>query len=369
MEFSVDRGEFLEGLALTQGVVERRNTLPILANALLDASGKELSISATDLEVHVKRRVRAKIKKPGAATVGARKFFEFVRELKPGEVTVRLLENQFVEIVSGRSRVKLVGLPAAEFPSFPLPEAKGSLGFEVPKENLARMIDCTLFAVSTDETRPHLGGVLLSVKPGTLRFVGTDGHRLALIEQPLPGTPTEPRAVILPRKGLSELRKMLEGETGATRLIVGSNVVRVEQGEVELAMRLVEGEFPNYEQVIPQSSKYTIAVDKSELLSALRRVSVVASDRARGVKLQVSPGQLLVAANSPDFGEASEEIEISFTGEELAVGFNSRYLMDVLGVLGDAQKVEIGLTDDASPGVIRGEDDEGYRYVVMPMRL
>src|SRR6185369_3844506 len=140
MEFSVDRGEFLEGLALTQGVVERRNTLPILANALLDVSGKDLSISATDLEVHVKKRVRAKIKKPGAATVGARKFFEFVRELKPGEVTVRLLENQFVEIVSGRSRVKLVGLPAAEFPSFPLPETKGSLSFEVPKEDLARMI-------------------------------------------------------------------------------------------------------------------------------------------------------------------------------------------------------------------------------------
>lgn len=369
MEFSVDRGEFLEGLALTQGVVERRNTLPILANALLDASGKQLSISATDLEVHVKRRVSAKIKKPGMATVGARKFFEFVRELKPGEVTVRLLENQFVEIVSGRSRVKLVGLAATEFPSFPQPEAQGTLSFEVPEAALARMIDRSIFAVSTDETRPHLGGVLLSVRPGGLRFVGTDGHRLALVDQPLPGAPGEARAVILPRKGLAELRKLLEGGEGAARVLIGSSVVRIEKGEVELAMRLVDGEFPNYEQVIPQSSKHELKVAKDELLSALRRVSVVASDRARGVKLQASPGQLVVAANSPDFGEASEEIEVEFDGEELAVGFNSRYLMDVLGVLGDTPKVEIGLSDDASPGVIRGMDDESYRYVVMPMRL
>ncbi|HZR84844.1 MAG TPA: DNA polymerase III subunit beta [Candidatus Binatia bacterium] len=369
MEFSVDRGEFLEGLALTQGVVERRNTLPILANALLDASGKDLAIAATDLEVHVKRRVRAKLKKPGTATVAARKFYEFVRELKPGEVTVRLLENHFVEVTAGRSRVKLVGLPASDFPAFPQPEGKAAATFEVPCADLARMIDCTLFAVSTDETRPHLGGVLLALAGGALRFVGTDGHRLALFEQPLANAPGEAKSAILPRKGLVELRKILEGAEGATRVAVGASVVRVQHDDVELVMRLIEGEFPNYEQVIPKSSKHTISVDKNELLSALRRVSVVASDRARGVKIQVSPGQLVVAANSPDFGEASEEIEIAYSGEELAVGFNSRYLMDVLTVLADDHRVEIGLSDDASPGVIQSQDDETYRYVVMPMRL
>jgi DNA polymerase-3 subunit beta len=370
MEFSVDRGEFLEGLGLTQGVVERRNTLPILANALLDASGKDLSIAATDLEVHVKRRLPAKIKQAGVATVGARKFYEFVRELKPGDVTVRLLDNQFVEVVSGRSRVKLVGLPASDFPAFPQPEGKSAASFEVDCEVLGRMIDSSLFAVSTDETRPHLGGVLLSASADTLRFVGTDGHRLALIDQPLAGGPKETNvAAILPRKGLVELRKLLDGASGAVNLTVGSSVVRADHGDVELVMRLIDGEFPNYEQVIPKASKHTIPVDKSELLSALRRVSVVASDRARGVKLSVSSGQLVVAANSPDFGEASEEIEVAYGGEDLAVGFNSRYLMDVLTVLPDESKVEIGLTDDASPGVIRCEDDDSYRYVVMPMRL
>lgn len=369
MEFTLDRGEFLEGLNLTQGVVERRNTLPILANALLDASGKELTVAASDLEVHVKRRVSAKIKKPGLATVAARKFHEFVRELKPGEVTVRLLENHFVEVVSGRSRVKLVGLPASDFPAFPQPEGTETISFEVGCEPLARMIDSTLFAVSTDETRPHLGGVLLAIRAGMLRFVGTDGHRLALIEQPFPGAAEETRSVILPRKGLVELRKLLDGVEGATRLTIGKNVVRVEHGSVELAMRLIDGEFPNYEQVIPREARHSVVVDKSELLSALRRVSVVASDRARGVKLQVSAGLLLVAANSPDFGEASEEMEISYSGDELAVGFNSRYLLDVLSILSDEHRVQIGLIDDASPGVIRSEDDESYRYVVMPMRL
>ncbi|MEI8357370.1 MAG: polymerase subunit beta [Pseudomonadota bacterium] len=369
MEFSVDRGEFLEGLGLTQGVVERRNTLPILANALLDVSGGDLAIAATDLEVHVKRRLPAKIKKAGAATVGARKFYEFVRELKPGEVTVRLLENQFVEVVSGRSRVKLVGLPASDFPAFPDAEANGAPRFEISCDALVRMIDCTIFAVASDDTRPPLGGVLMTAEEAGLRFVGTDGHRLALVEKPLSGGPSSTRSVILPRKGLIEMRKLLDGAEGNARLTIGPNVVRVDHGQVELVMRLIDGEFPNYDQVIPKSSKHTISVPKAEILSALRRVSVVASDRARGVKLHVSPGQLQVAANSPDFGEASEEIEIEYAGEEITVGFNSRYLLEVLGVLEDDQLVDISLSDDASPGVVRSRDDDSYRYVVMPMRL
>lgn len=370
MEFTIDRGEFLQGLALTQGVVERRNTLPILANVLLDATTKDLAVAATDLEVHVKRRLAAKVGQPGAATVAARKLHEFVRELKPGDVTVRALDNQFVEIVSGRSRVKLVGLPASDFPAFPHDEEKETCTLELRCETVARMIDCTLFAVSTDETRPHLGGVLLAVRAGTLRLVGTDGHRLALIEEALAaGVSGDVRSVILPRKGLLELQRLLDGAEGTAKLSVAGSLVRVEQGPVELVMRLIDGEFPNYEQVMPKSSKHRILVDKSELLSALRRVSVVASDRARGVKINVSKGQLIVTASSPDLGEASEEMEIAYAGEDVSVGFNSRYLTDVLSVLPDECRVEIGLTDEASPGVIRCDEDETYRYVVMPMRL
>lgn len=368
MEFSIDRSEFMQGLSPTQGVVERRNTLPILANVLLEA-GNDLAISATDLEVHIRRRCTAKVKTPGAATVGARKLLELVRELKPGEITVRSLENQFVEVISGRSRVKLVGLPASDFPAFPHGEEKAKPTFTIAPDVLAQMIDRTLFAVSTDETRPHLGGVYLTSGEDTLRFVGTDGHRLALVDQPVKGAKPIANGIILPRKGLAELRRLLDDGEGPVSAYVTSNALRVQQGRVELVMRLVDGEFPNYEQVIPKTAKSKVVVDKNEILSALRRVSVVASDRARGIKLFVSDGQLTVSASSPDFGEASEEIEVTYAGDGLSVGFNCRYLTDVLSVLPDDQRVEIALIDDASPGVIRAQDDESYSYVVMPMRL
>jgi DNA polymerase-3 subunit beta len=368
MEFSIDRSEFLHGLSLAQGVVERRNTLPILANVLLEADAT-LFVSATDLEVHVKRRCAAKVQSKGAATVGARKLYEFVRELKPGEVVVRLLENQFVEIVSGRSRVRLVGLPAGDFPTFPQSGETGSMTLSLPGKELARMIDRTLFAVSLDDTRTNLSGVHLSATKGALRLVGTDGHRLALVDHVVKGLEPISPGVILPRKGLGELRKLLDEAEGEARLNLVGSVVRVEHGGVELLMRLIDGEFPNYEQVIPKSSKHTLLIDKEELFSALRRVSVVASDRARGVKFNISPGQLTVVASSPDFGEASEEIEVAYQGAEFSVGFNARYLTDVLGVLPDGGKVEVGLSDDVSPGVLRSEDDESYSYVVMPMRL
>lgn len=368
MEFSIDRSEFLQSLTPAQGVVERRNTLPILANVLLEAK-TDLTVAATDLEVHIKRRCAAKVKTPGAATVGARKLLELVRELRPGDITVRALENQFVEVVSGRSRVKLVGLAASEFPAFPQSEAKGKPTFMLPAGTLATMIDRTIFAVSTDETRAHLGGVYLTGSDESLRFVGTDGHRLALVDQPVKDARPIEKGIILPRKGLAELRRLLDDAEGNVAALVTPNALRVQQGEVELVMRLVDGEFPNYEQVIPKATKSKVMVDKNELLSALRRVSVVASDRARGVKLQVGEGLLTISASSPDFGEASEEIEISYGGEALSVGFNSRYLTDVLAVLPEEQRVEIGLIDDASPGVIRSEDDESYSYVVMPMRL
>ncbi len=368
MEFSIDRGEFTQALALTQGVVERRNTMPILANVLLEA-GEDLSIAATDLEVHIKRRCGAKVAQAGSATVAARKFYELVRELAPGDVTIRLLDNHFVEVTSGRSRVRLVGLPAEDFPTFPQADGSSDSSFTIDVEILARMIDRTLFAVSTDDTRAHLGGVFLTGSDELMRFVGTDGHRLALVSQPVSGASAPEKGIILPRKGLAELRRLIEGRDGEASVSIGGNVVRVELADVALVMRLIDGEFPNYQQVIPGEVKFRVAIAKDELLSALKRVSVVASDRSRGVRLALAKDQLTVSASSPDFGEASEELEVSYDGDDLTVGFNSRYLTDVLAVLADTEKVEIGLIDDVSPGVISSEGDDTYSYVVMPMRL
>lgn len=371
MEFKIDRAELAQALMLTQGVVERRNTMPVLANVLFDARAEDgLSVVATDLEVHVRRQCEANVTTRGTATVAARKIYDFVRALKPGEVTVRLLENNFVEVVSGRSRLRLVGLPASEFPSFPRGDEKQAKKLSFAAPDLARMIDRTLFAVSTDETRAYLGGVYLcGGGNGLLRFVATDGHRLSISEHPAPGAKLGPDGVILPRKGLAELRKLLDDEGEKVSFAVHASSVRAEVGTVEIMMRLIDGQFPNYEEVLPESSKSKAVVANAELLSALRRVSVVASERARGVRLAVSEGQLVVSASSPDFGEASEELEVSYQGDEISIGFNARYLTDALTVLPDDAMIEIGLTDDVSPGVIGLQDDESYRYIVMPMRL
>jgi DNA polymerase-3 subunit beta len=371
MEFTIDRSDLMQSLGLAQGVVERRNTMPILANVLLEAEGDQLSISATDLEVHLKRTCSAKVKKTGSATVGARKLFELIRELGAGEVTIRSLDNDFVEVTSNRSKVKLVGLAPADFPTFPTGSSKGGTNIELAVESLQKAIDRTLFAVSTDDTRSHLGGVLLTAADGGFRFVGTDGHRLALADVDIGKSDkgSVEKGIILPRKGLAELRKLLDEAEGNANIRLLGNAIRVEQSNVDLVMRLVDGEFPNYEQVVPESTKISVAVDKGEFFAALKRVSVVASDRARGVRLHLEKGLLRVAASSPDFGEASEELAVDYKGAKVEVGFNARYLTDVLGVLPEDQRVTLGLSDETSAGVISTEEDDSYRYVVMPMRL
>jgi DNA polymerase III subunit beta len=369
MEFSIDRGEFVQALAQAQGVVERRNTMPILANVLIEADS-DVAICATDLEVHIRRSCSARVRTPGSATVAARKLYEFVRELPPGEVTIRSLDNLFVEVSSGRSRVKLVGLSPSEFPAFTVAETGNNSRVSLPADLLSRTIDRVIFAVSTDDTRANLSGVLLSASAGSLRFVGTDGHRLALVDHPLADQDLLITGVIMPRKGLVEARKLVEEAAGEeVELSIHGNALRIDRGLVSLQMRLVDGEFPNYEQVLPKGTKYSVVVAQGELLAALRRVAVVASERARGVRVQFSRGQLVVSASSPDFGEANEEIEVEFDGPDCSVGFNAKYLTDVLGTIQDTQNVEIGISDEGSPGVIRIHGDESYRYVVMPMRM
>jgi DNA polymerase-3 subunit beta len=231
---------------------------------------------------------------------------------------------------------------------------------------LAEMIEKTLFAVSTDETRLSLGGVFLeSIDRNQVRMVATDGHRLSFVEREIKGVEIRP-GVILPRKGLVEAKRLLEDTTGDVTFSIAGNLARVERSGVELFMRLIEGEFPDYRQVIPKESRRRVRVEREALHGARRRVSILSSERSRGVKLRLQPGTLEVVTTNPDIGEAMEEIEVDYSGEEFSIGFNARYLLDVGGVGGT---VEIGLTDEVSPGIVRLADDEGYSYVVMPMRL
>ena len=368
MEFKAKRGDLLATLYWTQSIVERRNTMPILANALIECQRGVIRVTATDLEVGVRGKFDAEVSEEGATTVNAKKLYEIVREAPEETVQLKKLENDWLEVSSGKSVFKVVGMDAREFPQFP--------GFEgeklctIPANMIREMIEKTIFSVSTDETRYALNGVFIEQgEAGKVRMVATDGHRLALIERAL-GSLGLQKGVILPRKGLTELRKLLEG-TEDTTVSIGfkENMGLVLKGSVELFMRLIDGDFPEYGKVIPRDNPLSVKIEQVKLLQALRRVSILSSERYKGVKTEVKSGKILISASNPDLGEAVEEIDIEYEGKPLLVGFNARYLIDVLGVLSDGGDIEVRLKDELSPGLIKKEGDEDYLYVVMPMRL
>jgi DNA polymerase III subunit beta len=372
MEVSIRREDLLKGLYLVQGVIERRNPLPILMNVLLESVDGGMNLTATDMEVGLRGRVPAQVKKKGAVTVNARKLYEIVREVSAEDVVLRSAQSGWVDMAAGRSKFKVVGLDPKDFPELPLGEhAPAGTSLRIASGSLREMIDKTLFAVSSDETRFNLSGVFLSpADGGRLRMVATDGHRLAMVDREIPAVAADQRGVIMPRKGLVEARKLLD-ETGDAELTlsVTPKDVRLGTPTVSFFMRLVEGEFPDYRQVIPSGTTTRVQVNRDDLLAALRRTSLLASERSRGVKLRFERGRLEVSASNPEQGEASEDLEVSYAGEPLTIGFNARYLMDVLGVYEEGEVAEFGLTDEVGPAIIRSASDPDYTYVVMPMRL
>jgi DNA polymerase-3 subunit beta len=370
MEFAIAKDELLSGLYLTQGIVERRTTIPMLANALIESVADGVSIAATDHEIGVRRRCAAKVKKKGALTTSARKLYEIARELPEGDIVIRVLENAWIEVTAGRSRFKMVGLDPKEFPAMPSPPRDTQQHTtSIPAAALSEMIERTVFAVSTDETRVNLSGVFVErAQTDQLRLVATDGHRLAMITRQVEGLPAA-AGVLLPRKGVHEIIKMLESGDGPVILAVHGGVAYTSRGAVELSMRLLEGEFPDYKQVVPKDSDRRVMLSATAFLAALRRASLVSSERTCGVRLQVDGTRMEVSAINPDVGEANEELEIEYDGAPLTVGFNARYLIDALQVIPSDCRVEITFTDEVSPAVLRAESEPEYTYVVMPMRL
>ena len=370
MELSITKSELQAGLYLSQGIVERRTTIPILSNVLLEAAGGTLTVSATDQEIGVRRACSAKVKNPGTVTASARKLYEMVREFPDGDIVISGKDNNWIEVKAGKGRFRLVGLDPREFPEMPKATAEGArLAVKISGETLSHMLEMTSFAISSDETRMSLNGILIEgTDNGHLRIVATDGHRLAMISRPIEGASTGSGA-ILPRKAVGELRKILEADEHDIDLIVGDGVAYVMRGPVEMSMRLVEGEFPDYTQVVPKKSSKIAKVDAASLHAGLRRVSIVSGERSKGVKLDLEKGKLELSTINPDVGEGTEEVDVDYDGEPVHVGFNARYLIDVLSVLPGDKVVEIGLNDEVSPGVIRVADDAEYRYIVMPMRL
>ncbi|HUO04031.1 MAG TPA: DNA polymerase III subunit beta [Candidatus Binataceae bacterium] len=380
MGLTLERASLLAGLGLMQGIVERRTTVPILGHVLLEPAGNALTISATDLEVGIRTQV-ASTGKEKNLTLNARKFFEIVREAEGSEVVLTSLDGDWVELKCGRAKFKTMGLDPRSFPAMPSQNlskepsaAKKQVKAELalPASLLATMIDKTIFAVSPDEARYNLSGVYVeSNAPGAARMVATDGHRLAMIEREVKGFKMEGGAII-PRKGLVELRKILDdGGDAEVRLSIDGQLAYLKRGATEVSMRLVEGEFPDYRGVIPKQSKHKILIGRDALFAAIKRAAIFSSERYHGVKFAMSPGTLTVSSTSPETGEASESLDVEYRGEEFAIGFNSSYVQQVLGVIpaGGDSKVELGLSDDVSPGVIRTPADSQYTYVVMPMRL
>jgi len=368
MEIKAKRGELLATLYWTQSIVERRNTMPILANVLIEAKKGSIHLTATDLEVGVRGQVDGEVAKEGTVTVNAKKLYEIVREVSQDQVQLKRLDNEWVEIRSGKSVFKIVGMDAREFPQFPDFDSKGLS--TTPAITVREMIERTIFAVSTDETRYSLNGVFIEQgADGKVRMVATDGHRLAFAEQVV-GSLGLSKGVILPRKGLSELKKLLEsGDDGTVSLGFKENMGLVTKDKVELFMRLIDGDFPDYTKVIPTGNPNIAKLDHDELLQALRRVSILSSERYKGIKMEFTDGRVSISANNPDLGEAVEEIEADYKGKGLSIGFNARYLIDVLAVLTGDGEIDIELKDELSPSIIRKSGVEGYLYVLMPMRL
>jgi DNA polymerase III subunit beta len=363
MELQVARDPFLRALQLVQNIVETRQTLPILANVLMDAQEGGFHVAATDLEVGVRVAVPATIVRPGAVTLAARKLHELVRELPAQPVTLRLQENGWVQLLCGAASFRLVGLPAEEYPPLETGDAEGWVS--VDGGRLRALLARTAYAMSQDESRPFLNGVYMLVRKGELRLVATDGHRLALAR--LTVETDGEMAGIVPRKAVGEMGRVLGGSEAAS-LAIRENQFLLRTPGFVLVSKLVEGTFPSYEQVLPKAHPRRLTIERELLIAALRRVSVVADDRTRPIRLTAAPGALRLAASSQELGEAEEVLPAEFEGEELPIGFNTRYILDALVPM-DGERVVIELKDSLSPGVFKSAADEDHLCVIMPMRI
>jgi DNA polymerase III subunit beta len=376
MELKIGVQELSRALARSQGIVEKKSTMPILSHVLLEAArGDQLQVSATDLDISVTSDHACEVLKEGRVAVPAKQLFDIVRSLPEKDAVLKRASNNYLEVRSGAAEFRLVGLPAEDFPALPRFDKVPLV--DVETRPLLEMIELTAFAVSSDETRYNLNGVFFEPSGGALRTVATDGHRLSLAERQLPGDFRVKKGVILPRKGLGEMKKLLlEGDEGETKLGFVENSAVLQRPHVKLVMRLIEGVFPDYRQVIPKTGEKSFSVGRDRFLDALRRVSLLSSDKAHAVKLELQPRLLRVLSQNPDLGEAKEEVPVEYEGEALKIGFNARYIMDVLSALATlepaaVQDVRMELADDLSPGVLRpaGESATQFTAVVMPMRI
>jgi DNA polymerase-3 subunit beta len=372
MKLSVEKKDLLNMIARAQNIVEKRNTMPILVNVLLEAKTSSMRGFATDLEVSLTDEITANVKSPGKVAVNAKSLFEIIKELPEGKIDLERKENNWLKITQNRAVFNIVGISPEEYPVFPTFTTQEFV--KIDGEVLAEMIEKTIYSVSTDETRYHLNGVFLEVRADkegpTYRMVATDGHRLSMIDRKLPMAQVKSgnQGVIIPRKGLHEIRKLLDTVEETVEIAIEGAQLIVRNGTTVLMVRLIEGKYPNYQQLIPQNLKEHFLVQREALLSTLKRVSLLSNSKSKGVTFSLAGGKMEITSNNPELGDAKEEIEVEYKGKDMRIGFNARYVLDVLSSMHD-DIVRVELNDQLSPGLIKPHQDTSYTCVVMPMRI
>lgn len=368
MEILVNREDIYNGLLKTQSIIEKRSTMPILSNVLLDAKDDTLKIKATDLEIGIDTSHTATVVTSGSITIPGKKLFELVRETEERELRLTKRDGNHLEVRSGKAVFNILGLPAEDFPSFPSYEEY--IFFKLPAKIFSRMIEKTVYTVSTDEIRYTLNGVFFEKTDNAIKMVATDGHRLSLItyKDELIKEMELGKGVIIPRKGAGELKRLLEDGAEDFIMHIKDNNGVFKIGNTVLTMRMIEGDFPDYKQVIPSKTEKETEVNRELLTKALKRVSIVSSEKSRGVKISFRKDQVEVFTANPDIGEASETVEADYRGNEITMGFNARYMLEMLNSI-DEEFVRIGLNDEFGPVIVKGRDGEDHLSIIMPMRL
>ena len=373
MQFTIERGALLKALGHVQNVVERRNTIPILSNVLLSAERGQVSFSATDLDMEIVDTAEAAVGVPGQITAPAHTLYEIVRKLPEGadvELKYAAGDDPRLNVSAGRSRFALPVLPAGDFPI--MSGDHDGVTFSILRDDLKRLIDKTRFAVSTEETRYYLNGMYLHTlsEEGSdyLRAVATDGHRLALAEMPAPDGAAGSPGIIVPRKTVDQARRLLDDGAGSVEMTVSAAKIRFQFGNASLTSKIIDGSFPDYGRVIPKNNDKVMAVDSGVLSRAVDRVSTISAEKSRSVKMSIEPGRLTLSVKNMEAGAATEEAEIDYDSDALDIGFNARYILDVMGQIG-GDNVELRFSDASSPTLVLDPADNGVQYVLMPLRV
>jgi len=372
MEITVSKADLLKELTATQGVVERKTTIPILSNFLFEAANDRLSITATDLDLSLRTSCAAKVKKDGSCTIPARKLYDYVKLLGDGEISIKLLENHWVQIRSGRSNTKMVGMARANFPALPAFPAESAIS--LPAQVLRNLIGKTIFSISSEESRYTLNGALMVLKPESITMVATDGHRLAHVEHTNSKLPVSGELkVLVPKKAMAELNTLLNGsDAPVVEFARDESTLFFRIGGRLLTSRQLTGQFPNYEAVLPRDNNKSVAVHCDELSSAIQRVAQFADERSNAIRMRVEKNELKNSSSNTETGESEDSIETTYTGDPVVIGFNSQYLLEFLKVVNSGD-VRFEFKDAQSAGQLRPDEapdsEYRYRYIVMPMRI